>query len=351
MEEITKTVHFSVDFEHLTEIAQEEWRSFNLDWALDCLYSCGLDREQANLVLSGKAKMIQAPDGIEGVDGTLAEDDDSRCTDPNYWKYKHIVDPYTYQVGTSNILRQGLETIQKVRYEIIYVINCYHQELRSIEKRRMARQLYEKYPSKSTWKDCEIPFCIDTHRTSKFGFHGEHYWINEELVKDFVIENFYYPDAKFHRHDSNTKHRPELRHEQGLTSVYVEEEKSIPLGMASMTGNVDAYLKRERQLEALGLPEPADPKDSVNGYITPDGKYYPCEWMEHRWLAPIIVDELGVAEERLVKCAQSQLNPGLIGVDPPLDSRYPTDEQLLTVARWCIAHDVKMPSWARVSDL
>jgi hypothetical protein len=324
-----KTLHFSVDFDHLTDIAREEWCSGNMDWTLRMLESAGLDREMANLVLGGTKRMAQDPDDETGCVGILV--DDNWQPDGQYCAFRHFVNPVGYEVGTEGILRQGVKFIREARAEIIYVCNCYAKEMHSVEKRSLAKQLRMEYPEQ-TWKDCDLPYAL-TRRSYSRSTQIMHDAIDLDIIAEYIDEDFYYPDARFHAASPDTE-----------TKEYAVAKPTQPTAMAAMAGDVDAYVKRQLALDEMELPKPGSPIDNENGYITPDGKFYPCEAMEHQWLARLIEDELGIPENSLIKCGISQMNPELKEVYKTEDYS-PTRKQESVAIEWALHHQVKLPYW------
>lgn len=366
----TSVVHFSVDYEHLTEIIRDEWRGFNLDWAIEALESAGLpDRESINDVLSGKKKMIN----VGPCEGQLEDDNDPKSNDETSHAYGFIVDPSTYQVGTAHVLRRGLESIRKIRADIIYRINCYNQELHALRSAEIAEQLWADYPEK-VYVDCGFPagfVCL-----KKMSRVGKQYFIDLDMVREYINEDFIYWDASYHKGDKlgqkNSGKNNSRTYQNKLEKMCIQQgeivqdqiewfeemlENKLPakevssqsLMTIALSGDVEVYVQKQMELENTRLPDPIEPSKNINGYITPDGKYYGCGSMEHNWLCVRIEDELSYKEEELVKCAQSQISPQSIGVHIP-PNEQPTDEQLLTVAQWCIAHEQKLPLWARKGE-
>lgn len=69
-------VHFTVDFDGLTNRAREFWAERKYAFALHefLCKGCNLSEEKAKLLLAGRLKMAQLPGGKMGVDGTLVKD-------------------------------------------------------------------------------------------------------------------------------------------------------------------------------------------------------------------------------------------------------------------------------------
>jgi hypothetical protein len=108
--------------------------------------------------------------------------------------------------------------------------------------------------------------------------------------------------------------------------------------------SVDEFVERQLELDDKPLPEPNTELASDNGYITPDGKLYPCLWMEHMWLADVIEEELGIEESQLVKVGRSQLSD-VLGVYDPGDDFVPTGKQSQSVVIWMGLHGMDPTDW------
>lgn len=110
---------------------------------------------------------------------------------------------------------------------------------------------------------------------------------------------------------------------------------------------------RDAQVEVLTKDElPPEDVDLVSedGYITHDGKFWPCRRFQHIWLAGVLTDNVAYPDEsRFVKIAASQVDPGTICVYAPSCGTV-TAAQLVTVAQWCIRHEVELPRWANVKS-
>lgn len=114
--------------------------------------------------------------------------------------------------------------------------------------------------------------------------------------------------------------------------------------------SVEEYVAKQLELDIRPLPSVDANYVSDNGYVTPDGRYYPCEWLEHMWLASKIEEVLHIPECQLVKMARSQLAPTAILAYLPSDGYEPSIEQIGTTVLWCLRHDVDLPDWTHVEE-
>jgi len=139
--------------------------------------------------------------------------------------------------------------------------------------------------------------------------------------------------------------------------VYGSNEEGWTRGSKQFPGwspagvpKVEDYIERQLDLDKLPCPDPEGVKTSDNGYITPDGAYYPCRWMEHNWLADRLKEEREIDEAKLIKVANSQINPEILGMYLPSDDFIPTPRQYETALAWCLAWHAEIPSWLREGE-
>lgn len=113
--------------------------------------------------------------------------------------------------------------------------------------------------------------------------------------------------------------------------------------------NVDIYLAHQRQLERMPKPKPESSLKSEDGWIIPDGKFYPCRYMEHIWLADKIA---GVEEKDAEKRGWIKISNAIgMGLHIYKGDREPTQRQLNTLFDWCEKHKHPLPAWAGGKDL
>jgi hypothetical protein len=94
-------------------------------------------------------------------------------------------------------------------------------------------------------------------------------------------------------------------------------------------------------------PKTGDIKKEDNGWILPDGKFYPCGFMGHGQLAcDLGIDSADRGAEDLgwVRCGLSEMD-GTRNVRIKRD-KEPTQAQINKVADYCEAHDMELPEWA-----
>jgi hypothetical protein len=72
---IEEQLYFKVDFEGFTRIVRDFWAEGRYLFTLGILTDCGIGSKDAANIIRGKVKMVQDPDGKEGVVGMLAKDD------------------------------------------------------------------------------------------------------------------------------------------------------------------------------------------------------------------------------------------------------------------------------------
>ena len=334
----TRTVHFKINFPALTKIIRDEWCDWNLEWALEALKGAtvGLEDNDVRLgILTGDYKMVADPDNPNF--GMIEEDEDwkpqsDRC------RFGIFVDPKTYSRGSEKILKAGGKALQKNKGKILGVLTYVSKQIYQLDCQSMLREIYTDF-DKEDWELCGIPYAINMYSNQYTG--DIEYWIDFDLLKDF----FNLEDIK-----STCKIKPEKTFNPipGLEQpeLLVEDDS---LGTYAHSADVDGYIQKMLELDNKNLPKHDPDCKSKNGYITPDGRFYPCGYMEHSWLEIEIFNapkyEAIVTTYNLIKCYQSQLNKKVMGFDygtMPSGERYnPTEEQEITLMLWCAKHNVK----------
>lgn len=285
-------LHFTVNFQHLTKLARDEWCAGNFDWALDLLMSMDLTRAHANDVLNGQYCLAQAPDGRKGIDGTLLPDTWQPSNE--HCAYGQFINPDTYQIGTGNILRQGMAHIAKTRRFLIHTLNAINQTTDVIARRELIRSLETIAPR--DWVDCGVPYALM--------FVDNRITVNLNLVADLLVQV------------------PKKPKQYGLLDSDLQ----------------DVLLEEELQ----ALPHPTSVSTSKNGFITPNGKFYPCRYMEHATLVHFIETMLHIPETKLIKCAQSQIRQ-VCEIYPGGDRI--AEPQAVTALEYCSTYNARVPYW------
>jgi hypothetical protein len=106
------------------------------------------------------------------------------------------------------------------------------------------------------------------------------------------------------------------------------------------------YNRAKNQPTEDDEPEPPEPQYSINhpmGWLSPDGRFYQCGYMEHLYL----IERLGFDDQAAEKAGWIKING-----DRPY-SRYhidgtgarPTQRQIDLIFDWCSTNGIKTPSW------
>lgn len=117
-------------------------------------------------------------------------------------------------------------------------------------------------------------------------------------------------------------------------------------GPATAT-NMEVYLAHCRELDSRPTPPPDTKLEHEDGWVLPDGKFYPCGYMEHIWLA----EKLGKPEREAEKAGWVKISHGLDGtLYIHRGERDVTQKQINTVFDWCTKHRKPLPHWAGGKD-
>lgn len=268
-------LYFKVNFDGMNDLLRDNWGAGKFRWCYDFIASMGLTKAQGEAVVRGKLRMTQDPDGVDGVDGMLVEDD----YDPGR-RNSYYLDPD----DLPRLSEMGFKAEEEV------------PRLQDLAISMIKRLQREGSPNGVTIRDL-----------------------------DYLLRTF--PAEALERND-----------------VYLVAGDSAYADIGLPT--LDEFIEAQLKLDTKELPKPDPDCESANGLITPDGKFYPCDWMEHSWLesALFTMFPAKIATWQLISVFQSQLNKDTLGYSiayTPAEARYnPTDRQLETLMLWCAKHKV-----------
>lgn len=184
-------------------------------------------------------------------------------------------------------------------------------------------------------------------------------WINARDVVELICRVFPAPSSeqwedfwsKYGEEVGDIKGEDEFASLETMVSAITnsvttqeKDQKELAARWSPTTAtNIDVYLAHERELSERPAPKPDSTVSADDGWITPDGKFYPCGYMEHVWLA----DKLGKEEREAEKAGWVKISHGLEGkLYIHKGEREPTQKQLDTLFDWCQKHKVVLPDWA-----
>jgi len=280
--------HFRIDFEWLTDHVRSLWAEGRYSLAQETLVDT-LPLDEIRDIIRGKRKLIQDPDGKKGVDGLVTDDnwkpDLSFCflglyPDPSDSTHFRYVDQY------------GTDGISHAHNICRLVMNSYNY----LEKMNFTRELQPYKDDLLVWLGFKEVVGLRQKRRME--------------LKDF----------------EETQQKVE-RYSQCLVPDF-----GITSGI-----DVDAFVKKQVELDSKPTPPP-DPTFSIpTGYILPTGKFHPCGWMEHAWLANVLGNSPNFSKEIASKMGWIEITHPL-GEPNQLQIFYgdkePTEAQLGTLAEW-----------------
>ncbi len=128
--------------------------------------------------------------------------------------------------------------------------------------------------------------------------------------------------------------------------VQVRKTKPAPAKKDALQDIADRWRILLDDARPIPPPSPEKTITSNTGWLSRDGKFYPCRWMEHVSMAIRLGDEEGSLERKgWVKLAMhngKQMFWGFFEPEPP-----PTDDQRRMVGDYCTANGLKLPYWMR----
>jgi hypothetical protein len=301
----TKTLHFSVRGDDLTRLVRDLWVS-EPECAIDVMRSAFPKMGDNDVldVLSGRQRL----DGVNDL--RLLPDDAGKS-----WRGRPLPSP--------------IEQIRKL------VADVAHRDAALSEARDEIADATIGYAGKcaSPWGLINIPRSVYLRTPSPSGWRDGVSVSWEEFEKRFpdLVE-----EAKDHRVETESAMLA-----RGHWSKLQADTLTDPPSLPSATGVLDAILNRPTV-----CPKPDSTMTPLNGWLSPDGKFYPCGFMGHCNLAEL----LGKTEEQLerawvkIQDSREPLCPFPRDNDfPHIPDRGVTQKQLDAIHRWCDVHGRKPP--------
>jgi hypothetical protein len=299
METKTHTVHFSVDYDGLTQMVRDFWAEGSYTLATAIMTDSNIPIDYAHDVIRGKMKMVQDPNDPDG--GMLTEDN---------WQPNNAVcymgkypDPLDYK-WFKLVNRYGTEGLSELRQLAEWAVNAMNNSTYSLDKIRILQEV--------------------------------------KRVPEEIYEYFNIPDPKtIHTSDLHPAKSLDAfdysRNEAASDLRYERLSPELPHMPVAGLPDVDTFIKRQLELDKMPKPKPDKNFSRPCGYIIPTGKFYSCEWMEHDWLASV----LGNSQHFDKEIAS---NMGWIEITHPMGEpenlniimgdKEPTQKQLDTLFDW-----------------
>lgn len=208
------------------------------------------------------------------------------------------------------------------------------READSVARAEMAEGMTEKIPS--PWGLVEVPCSMLERNYSKGNGTPFQFRVDAGSDYDAALDRFerLFPDAVRDARTRTEMLMEERRQQDALRAAGVNPEQ-----LKALQGNL---------YDVVGpalKPPPVDVEmNSLNGWLLPDGDYYPCRYFGHIALADALGATEGEAEKTWVKISNSEESP--LGVQR--GDIYPppggvTQAQLDAIFVWCERHGRKMP--------
>lgn len=175
-------------------------------------------------------------------------------------------------------------------------------------------------------------------------FWNEHASEVRSLQKDTEnVAEYYGADDRRDREDFSSLDAINDRYRDRVKGAF-EPAKSI--GEAALSGDVSAYIAAQIAMEEKSCPPPDTKLEARDGWILPDGKFYPCGYMEHIWLA----DKLGKSEPEAEKLGWVKIHHALDGgLYITINEKRFTQKQQNTLFDWCQKHGIDYDKYVKES--
>lgn len=137
------------------------------------------------------------------------------------------------------------------------------------------------------------------------------------------------------------KNRAYRRGEVTIDDIPYRENRFGPTALPSKREPQEG----EPEEEPLELPTPDDHISHHYGWLTPDGKFYRCGWMEHLY----IVGCFDMTGEQAEQAGWIKISDKYAWSTYHLHGtgRPPTQRQIDLVFDWCTANNHKIPDWVK----
>lgn len=304
-------VYFRVDFEGLTNLIRNFWAEGEYSKALSIMTESGIDLENAHDVIRGKLKLIQQPGGREGVEGNLAKDNWKPNLDLCMWnKYPDPKDSAFFRM----IERYGVKGLNRQRSQIESALRALNESTYVPDKERLIDHLRELAIDDEVYKFFEYPTFWKLEkdwRPKRLTWAGR----DKETYPDYVDEL--------------------------LSNDIVPMTWSGSYSPAMKELDIDAYVKRQLELEKITeKPEPCNPPERA-GWLSPKGEMYACNYNEHVWLADLLgYTGVQIEKEGWVKLHYTLLKPDRLLVDKGNKDKRLTQKQIDALWEWAIHNKV-----------
>lgn len=293
----TKTVHFSIEGEWLTDFIRQGWSEGRYEWAMETLKHSGCPSEYHNEVLRGNLKMV-------GVNEFRLMEDDWRPTlsDCHFGTYPDPSEIFAMASDGENYKKLYFQRLGTDYYATKQRWDQYPSNRANLQY--YIRTFPEEFVSTLPARDREM-WAIATGREEL------HYGDIDERLQDNALKV-----ARF-----------------GI---------QVP--------TVDEFIERARRLEKKEQPRPDRGCISNFGWILPNGDFYPCLYWEHDWLVGTFDKTVTQAEnEGWIRVGYSQVT-GEQYITRGNPKREITQGQIDSVNVWCLEHDFDIPEWVKEND-
>ena len=340
-----KTVHFTVDPNGIMSLVRQMWfGERKCAKALDILMGgFGVSLEQALSLIKGDTKLISE----DGCNFDLAPD-----------KPVVVEGPRGIQASWDGLMKrltelEGLENKLRELEQYKPIIWASYSE-------RRGRNGLRVFGSPAGYVSAQV--AID-FLAGRLGEPEDEEWAvfwqkhlqevrdTQENVNNFDDEIKYNPKTAFTdaEKEVNMKEQLEILTGKDKKDKNIKTTDNVPRkssGWSKYTStDVDVYLAHEKELETMPAPKPDRTFKSGDGWITPDGKFYPCRYMEHIWAAHKIA---GLEEKDAEKRGWIKLSDNIaMGKKVYEGGKKPTQKQRDTLFDWCNAQKVDYPDWAK----
>lgn len=269
-------LYFKINFEGMTGLIRDIWAEGNFHKCLDVLDSfMDVSQKDREDIIRGKRKLAQDPDGKDGVDGLVV--DDNWQPNLDHCAYGIYPDP-----------KEMPEITRKLyTYKSLYLRYAIPEARRLLDERKT---------------------CVNGPRLAEIDMHMN-------MFPDEVFETLGFD-------------RDHLKYQD----YYEENPINNKLGI-----DLDAYIKRQLELDKMPMPKPDKDFSQPLGWILPTGKFYSCGYMEHDWLAGKIGNSPSFSRTEAAKMGWIEITHPL-GQENNFEiyfgAKEPTQKQLDTLFDW-----------------
>lgn len=273
--------HFRLNFEWFTDYARSLWAEGEYVLAITIITDNDIPVGEAHDIIRGKRKMVQDPEGGQGIAGLIVNDnwtpDLVRCI---FSKYPDPLDLGYFRM----VNKYGVKGLTDMYRDIERAARSMNEATNYFDKLEIVKQVHLIPDDVFQFFDVPRPETIGTGDFSSTALYNIGLNRAGQEVEPIRLR---------------AQIAAEIRAQamEDLRDDDMAQLDPVRAGVVAGLPSVDEYVKKQLELDKRPKPEPDQEFSNPTGYVLPNGKFYSCEWMEHSWLA-FVLGDFGVQDAR-----------------------------------------------------